>query len=156
MLQCVAVCCSLLQCFMIQFAVCLSLLPQSEEECRHGRLCRCSVLQCVAVCCSVCCSLLQSIAVYCSLLQYRCHVLQRFFLIPCVAVRCSEVNRVADCCSVLYRGVVCCGVPFFTAPIGGSMAAWQVVLVLLLCVAVCCSLLQSVSFCCSVWQCVAA
>jgi len=52
-LQCVAVCCSVLQ----RVAAC------------------CSVLQCVAVCCSVlqrvaaCCSVLQCVAVCCSVLQ---------------------------------------------------------------------------------------
>jgi len=85
MLQCVAVFCSGLQCFVcsvLQFvAVC------------------CSVLQCVAVCCSVlqcvavCCSVLQCVAVCCSVLQ-------------CVAVCCSMLQCVAVCCSVLSTGLI--------------------------------------------------
>jgi len=56
-LQCVAVCCSVLQCAVPAF---------------------CSVLQCVAVCCSVLqcavpafCSVLQCVAVCCSVLSQR-------------------------------------------------------------------------------------
>jgi len=62
-LQCVAVCCSVLLCV----AVC------------------CSVLQCIAVCCSVlqcvavCCSVLQCIAVCCSVL----HRVARIFAASC-------------------------------------------------------------------------
>ena len=63
MLQCVAVCCSVLQCSMLQYvAVCCSV----EQL---------AVLQCVAVCCSV----LQCVAAFCSVLQYvplHCSVLQ--------------------------------------------------------------------------------
>jgi len=76
-LQCVAVCCIVLQ----NIAVC------------------CSVLQCVAVCCSV----LQWVAVCCRVLQsvvlrwvaVRCSMSQR------IAVCCSVFQRVAVCCSVL-------------------------------------------------------
>ena len=63
MLQCAAVCCSVLQCA----AVCCSVL-QCAAVC-------CSVLQCAAVCCSVlqcaavCCSVLQCAAVFCSVFQ---------------------------------------------------------------------------------------
>jgi len=71
-LQCVAVCCSVLQ----YAAVCCSVL-QCAAVC-------CSVLQCTAVCCSV----LQCAAVCCSVLQ-------------CAAVCCSVLQYVAVCCSVL-------------------------------------------------------
>ena len=63
LLQCVAVCCSMLQ----YVAVCCSVLQCVAV--------RCSVLQCVAMCCSVlqcvavCCSVLQCVAVCCSVLQ---------------------------------------------------------------------------------------
>ena len=92
-LQCVALCYSLLQCasvycFVLQrVVVCCSIL-QSNAVC-------CSVLQCVAVCCSVlqctavCCSVLQCVAVCCSVLQ-------------CVAVCCRMLQRVAACYSVLH------------------------------------------------------
>jgi len=62
-LQCVAVCCSVMQ--LTPLRSCASLFPRS------------CVLQCVAVCCSVlqcvdvavCCSVLMCVAVYCSVLQ---------------------------------------------------------------------------------------
>jgi len=53
-LQCVAVCCSVLQCVAVECMYLLSVL-QCVAVC-------CSVLQCVAVCCSV----LQCVAVCCS------------------------------------------------------------------------------------------
>ena len=56
--QCVAVCCSLLQCVAALHT--LSLSPGV-----HDRVVCCSVLQCVAVCCSV----LLYVAVCCSELQ---------------------------------------------------------------------------------------
>ena len=49
-LQCVAVCCSVLQCVLQRVAVCCSVL-QCVAVC-------CSVLQCDILCCSVCCSVL--------------------------------------------------------------------------------------------------
>ena len=86
LLQCVTVCCSVLQCV----AVCCSVLQVSMAIIRL--LC-CSVLQCVAVCYSV----LQCVAVRCSVLQ-------------CVAVCCSVLQCVAVCCSVLECVGVCCSV----------------------------------------------
>jgi len=62
LLQCVAVCCGVMQCVVVQMNVNL-----------HNSVC-CSVLQCVAVCCSVwqcaavCCSVLQCIAVCCKMM----------------------------------------------------------------------------------------
>ena len=47
--QCVAVCCSVLQCVAVCLAVC-NVSPPPPTECVV--VC-CSVLQCVAVCCSV-------------------------------------------------------------------------------------------------------
>ena len=73
MLQCVAVCCIVLQ----RVAAC------------------CRVLQCIAVCCSVlqciavCCSVLQCVVVCCSVLQ-------------CVAACCSVLQCAVVHCSVLY------------------------------------------------------
>jgi len=61
-LQCVAVCCSVLQC------------DDDGEDVEWRQLC-CSALQCVTLCCSVlqcvavCCSVLQCVAVCCSVLQ---------------------------------------------------------------------------------------
>jgi len=72
-LQCVALCCTLLQCVAVRVEY-------------VGRTLRTYVyiyvLQCVAVCCSV----LQCVAVCCSVLQF-------------VAVRCSALQCVAVCCS---------------------------------------------------------
>jgi len=55
-LQCVAVCCSVLQCVVATF--------HGKETNESVAVC-CSVLQCVAVCCSV----LQCVAVCCRVLQ---------------------------------------------------------------------------------------
>ena len=75
-LQCAAVCCSVLQ----RDAVCCSVLQYEHAEvlrdapaiyrrqtCMCCSVLQCSVLQCVAVCCSV----LQCVAVCCSVLQYE-------------------------------------------------------------------------------------
>jgi len=100
-LQCVAVCCSVLRCV----AVCCSVL-QCAAVC-------CGVLQCVAVCCSVlqcvavCCSVLWCVAVCCSVLQC---VAVCFRVLQCVAVRYNVLQCVAVCCSVLQRVAVCCSV----------------------------------------------
>jgi len=81
-LQCVAVCCSVLQCVAVP---CVAV---------------CGSVQCVAVCCSV----FQCVAASCSALQYVavcCRVL------PCVAL-CGSVRQcVAMCCSVLQCVAVC-------------------------------------------------
>ena len=76
------------------------------------------MLQCVAVCCSV----LHGLAFHETglALAVRCSELQR------VAVCCSELQCVAVCCSVLQRVAVCCSV--------------------LQCVAVCCSVLHVLVF----------
>jgi len=67
-LQCVAVCCSVLQ------SVCCSVYHEARTRLSEGIVhlpfvaeC-CSVLQCVAVCCGV----LQCFAVCCSVLQFVC------------------------------------------------------------------------------------
>jgi len=68
-LQCVAVCCSVLQC------VATSEFIETRDACVLAMEYVAGVLQCVAVCCSVlqcvvvCCSALQCGAVCCSALQ---------------------------------------------------------------------------------------
>jgi len=106
-LQCVAVCCSMLQCTS------MSVPPYHTQviDLQVVAVSR-SVLKCLALCCSalqrvaVCCSVLQGGADWCSVLQ-------------CVAVyqcRCSAAShtshRFAGCCSVLLlQGVAgCCSV----------------------------------------------
>jgi len=70
--QCVAVCCSVLQCGAVVGRRSALFLSFSVLQCVAAW---CSVLQCVAVCCSmlecvaVCCSVLQCVAVCCSELQ---------------------------------------------------------------------------------------
>ena len=74
MLQCVAVCCSVLQ---RAFCSVLSrVLPQTRQL-------HISVLQCVVVRCSV----LQFVAVCCNVLQY---VVVGYSVLQCVAVCCRE------------------------------------------------------------------
>jgi len=100
-LQCVAVCSSVVQCVVV-ILVCYRvlricgilncrLLCVVPEIFRATGICR--VLQGVAVCCSV----LQCVAVYCRALQ-------------CVAVCCSVLQYDAVCCSVLQGVAVCCSV----------------------------------------------
>jgi len=98
MLQCVAVCCSVLQCAslliflhtLFHISLCYYRPPTTSPS-----ITRTSLWQCVAVCCCVlqcvvvCCSVLQCVAVCCSVLQ-------------CVAVCHSVLQCVAVCCSVLH------------------------------------------------------
>ena len=89
-LQCVAVCCSVLQCVVKspntqnEWPMSFAWYLEEVYEQPPVRTQRCSVLQCVAVCCRV----LQCVAVCCSVLQ-------------CVAVCCSALQSVAVCFSVL-------------------------------------------------------
>ena len=72
MLQCVAVCGSMLQCFAVRYSVlqtCVAETNSSPPINRQGFL-YCSVLQCVAVCCRV----LQCAVVCCR------RVLERWFI----------------------------------------------------------------------------
>jgi len=78
----------------------------------------------------------------CDAFRLRCSVLQ------CIAPCCTVLHRVAPCCSVLQCVAVCCSVLHRVAP---CCAVLQ-------CVAVCCvysSVLQCVAVCRSVLQCVA-
>jgi len=117
-LQCVAECCSKLECV----AVCVwhRIYCRSwpvPESCLTRAVC-CSVVQCGAVCCSVlqcvavCCSVMQCVAVYCSVLQCGavCCIFNwprylpvsvRFIVLQCVAVSCSVLQFVAVCCSMV-------------------------------------------------------
>ena len=99
-LQCVAVCCSWLQCTPPAAHLCSHSSTsvnavQSAVGCRALQCAAvwCRVLQCVAVCRSVS----QCVVVCCSVLQ-------------CVAVGCSGLQWVAACCSVLQCVAVCCSV----------------------------------------------
>ena len=115
MLQCIAVCCSVLQ----RVAVYRSpLIAWSIPKATPFAAVYCSVLQylavlsnalqCVAVGCSglqcvaVCCSVLQCVAVCCSVSLIDNFVFdpKRHRLLQCVAVCCSVLQCVAVCCSV--------------------------------------------------------
>jgi len=178
-LQCVAVCCSVLRIprsllplvsplFVLQcVAACCSALQCVAVRCRAlpcVAVC-CSVLQYVAVCqgfpahfcpwylpcsCSMCCSVLHCVAVCCS-------------AIPCVAVRYSVLQCVAVCCSVLQCVAVCCSVWVCQKGIEGEIHTQLCThtnahthMFTLTFHSVCRSVLQSVAVCCSMLQCVAA
>ena len=107
MLQCAAVCCSVLQ----RAAVCCSVLQCVAVYCSvlQCAAVRCSVLQCAAVGCSV----LQRAAVCCSVLQCAavcCSVLQRVALTDRQLPHLSLLDVLALVGSVLQRTPVCCGV----------------------------------------------
>ena len=99
MLQCVAVCCSVLQCIPTHCNTDGSSLCQimtvkktpwiGQEACSGASIIECSACQC--------CSVLQRVAVSWSELQ-------------CVAVRCSVLQCVAVCCGVLPCVAACCSV----------------------------------------------
>jgi len=89
------------------------------------------------------------------LLTVCCWVLQY------VAARCSVLQRVAVCCSVMLRGfaerhdrrllTVCCSAPQCVAVCCRVLQCGPV----LQCAAMCCSVLQCAAVCCSVLQCAA-
>jgi len=145
-LQCVAMCCNVLQCVAPHRPLkdASFIVAHATKE---AVLC-CSVLQCVAACCSVlervavCCSMLQCVAMYYSVLQCAtvcCSVLQ------CVASHRPRKDvshsRIADkyikkkviiLAQTTKEAVLCCSV--------------------LQCVTMCCSVLQCAAVCCSVLQ----
>jgi len=155
-LQCVAVCCSVLQCIETCYTVsrmtltyCMSGCATSTRTLQCGVVC-CSVLQCVAVCYSV----LQCVAVCCRA-KYLPRVRVCYFHLH-VAVWCSMLQCVAVCCSVLQCVAVCCSVlqgKVLTTCLGVSATPTC----MLQCVAVCYSVAvrTSVAVRCSVIQCVA-
>jgi len=92
-LQCVAVCCSVLQ-RVAALRVCVPLLLS-------GVWAHCTFRRCVAPCC-----------VFAGALQQRrpceasCNMLHHVVACSC----CSMLQRIAACCSVLQRVAACCGV----------------------------------------------
>jgi len=104
-LQCVAACCSVLQCVAAAYHMNKS-HHAGASRCRVFAFC-CSVLQCVAVCCSV----LQCVAVCCSVFAVRCSGISYEQVVSCRSVSlpsvCSVLQSVAVClqrgCSVLQR-----------------------------------------------------
>jgi len=140
-LQCVAACCSVLQCVDQGFVPIvresvwvLQCVAVFGNVLHHLTTC-CSVLQCVAACCCV----LQCVALQ-ELLDQGFVPVLRESVLQCFAVCCSVLQCVAACFSVLIKALcpssasLCCGV--------------------FKCGAVCCSVLQCVAVCCSVFQCV--
>ena len=114
MLQCVAGCCSALQCGALWRvlqnwahipSLIMSLKPYGNELQESRETVCCSVLQFVAVCCSV----LHCAAVCCSVLQ--CVVFCRSqgnSVLKCAAVCCSVLLCIAVYCSVLQCVAECC------------------------------------------------
>jgi len=141
-LQCVAVCCRVVQCV----AVCCSVLQSGAVCCRVVQCVavRCSVVQCGAVWCSVVqcdavwCSVLQCGAVWCSVVQCDavwCSVLQ------CVAVCCSRARSIRIPCALRYVAVCC-----------SELVAHFIISCALQFDAVCRKLFQRVAVCCSLLQ----
>jgi len=145
--QCVALCCSVVQC--VDVAGC-NTLQHTATHCntlRHA-VC-CSVLQCVAM--------LQGATGAISASNNGVHNKVTS------AVCCSVLQRVAVCCSVLQCAAVCCNVLVCVAVCHRHNQRlyprrWHRshASTMLQCVAVCCSVLQCVAVCCSVLQRVAA
>ena len=142
LLQCVAVCCSVLQ----SVAVCWSTL-KCEVRCIVHRA-GVRLLQCVAVyllqCVAVCCSVLQCAAKCCSVLRssvengYTADFWDDFEAL-------KQCSWIAATVSVNHCNKVCSSRKYESVgQIGRHRGA-----------AVCCSVLQCVAVCCSVLQCVA-
>jgi len=154
-LQCAAVCCSLLQCVVegdsFLFTLCLVCVRAHTQVdlCITIRCVYCSVLQCVAVCFTRCCSELHLTItqhtckhVCCSMLHYK-----QVCVLQCVAVCCSTSRYVR--CSVL-QCVAPHHHPTHTLRQVHNLAGGY----LGMHAAVCCSMLQYVAVCCSMLQCV--
>jgi len=87
-LQCVAACCSALQC-VSQFVEQDNVNIEINTSIARVAVC-CSVLQCVSVCCNVC--------------HISCSKTKQVFAMN------TSISRVAVCCSVLQRVLVRCSV----------------------------------------------
>jgi len=127
---CVAVCCSLLQCV----AECCFVLQEDESRRIYLYV---YVLQCVAVCCSV----LQCVAECCFVLQEdELHRIYLYvYVLQCFAVLCSVLQCVAVCCLV-------------SLCVAGRQVTLHIFQDVLQCVAVCYSAVKSVAVCCFVLQ----
>jgi len=152
-LQCVAVCCSVLDvCVCVQrgngkdHRVCLCLCCADMYVSQYVAVC-CSMLQCVAVCCVHVLGLkrveerLSSLSV---LMLRRCE---------CVAVCCSMLQYVAVCCMYVYGFKEDMGKIIESVCAGVVQMCVCCIYVLHLCVAVRCGVLQCVAVCCSVLHC---
>ena len=123
LLQCVAVCCSVLQYVaVLQYATalcvlvymcCCTRLPLSRHVLLQSVAMCCSVLQCIVVCWSMlpCCSVLPSCACWCTCVAAHLYLsafsisysprTQTLHVVQCVVECCSVLQCVAVCCSVL-------------------------------------------------------
>ena len=175
-LQCVAVCCTVLyarlerqtgaDCTVVTpatpslwFIVCCSVLHSIvcayRETIKRWLLCCHTRLPLMYYCVVMCCNVLQCVAVCCSVLQcvavccraWRCRVLSPF---PYV-----YLSYVAVCCSVLYN-FVCAPRETFGRWLHCRHTRHSLMYIyrVLQCVAACCSVLQCVTVCCNVLQCV--
>ena len=96
-LQCVTVCCSVMQ---FVAGVPVSVL----QRVRLARIY--AVIYVRGKCVAVCYSVLQCVAVCCSI--YRVLLLESLLCVLCVAMCCSVLQCVAVCCSVLQCVAMCC------------------------------------------------
>jgi len=180
-LQCVAVCCSVLQNACASFLILKQLDFCNVNGC--VAVC-CSVLQCIAMCCSMlqrrwvfqcqwlCCSVLQRVAVSGSVLQWQCFLWCHWELTSCCRKNPTmksktQTNKnkftrqylwrysrcVAVCCSVWLCVVVRCSALQCSI---ASIFTRQYLVRYLQRVAACCSVLQRVAACCSELQWVVA
>jgi len=130
-LQCVAVCCSVLQSVLVRVCVLASFCNAFPALCVAVR---CSSLQSVAVCCRV-----FLVCVCARLLLQRVFSVVCCSSLPCVAVCCSVLQCVAECFSVCV-----CSPPFATRLQRGVLQCVAVRGRVLQCVAECFSVLQYV------------
>jgi len=177
LIQCVAVCCSVLQC-VAYVAVCCSVLQRvavycSFDECNASAaaassssfniinisdtMC-CSVLQCIAVCCSMLqyvaalrLPTLSTLLIHVCVGVYGCDV--RLYLCVCVCV-CTASTAAASslCCSVLQYVAVRC--IFDVCNESTAAASFLSSDSINIPDTVRCGMLQCVAVCCSVLQCI--
>jgi len=141
-LQCVAVCCSVLQCVVRAPVWCSTghhCLRRASERWRVNALA--TIQNVMALITSPIRRPIRAERAH-NVLQYVANMLE------CVAVYCSVLQCVAVCCSVLQCVAVCCS-ELFTDQSALKGHARQSG------VDICCSVLQCVAECCSVLQCVA-
>jgi len=103
-MQCVAVCCSVLQLgalfFPSTYSLHLTTLPTNQ-----------SATPCVLQCGAVCCSVVQCFAVNCKVFFYaQLFLMGTAALYRVCSTGCSVLQCVAVCCNVLQCVAVCCGV----------------------------------------------
>ena len=149
MLQYVAVCCSVMQCYDTDSKRKLNTYEKRPMKETYPKVpfflfCSSSVARLARYdAYEACCGLLQRVAACCNVL--KCVSLSHTLL------DMTQIKRVAACCSVLQRVVVCCGVLQCVAVCCSvaRLARYDAYKRdLCACVTACCSVLQRVAACC--------